>query len=290
MRFALLLIGCASSHHAVGPPAPQICATKQPVRVVDEQGAPVVGAKVRAVTNYWMCGPSGLPEGCGAPQAESPDAMTDVTGTAMVCAADRLDRRMRGARITVEYRDWPRAMVDAEQLQRVVIGPGHETIAEVPCSTSVRVVAQSELGAEPIYGTPIPGGLRTQRYRLANLGPWRYWVRSNDDSCGSFVRIVDGERRVVLDGSDSLIEFPAFAGGAATVTKFRETAPIATATLDDSGRAKIALPDASGSAYCLRIVKGDQCVVTFARAGEIARAELYRGRDADIAASCGRCP
>ncbi len=314
------LAACSAHAPASTPSQPRAtCRATVAVHVVDETGAPLPGATVHTVADFMQCGPSGLAEGCGGGTEESPAVVTDASGAATVCnvAAD-LEKSARAARpevihgsagtvivpppqlrrtsasIVVDHGDWPSARVSLADAPRIAMGPARTAIVEVPAAcpgaSHVRVRAFSSDAAVQIWAKPIPGGMRARQFRLDGLGPWRYWVQSTDAACPSFVRMLDGRavpEALVLDHSDGVAELAAFAGGRATVSRAGEV--IATETLDAEGRATLALPATSGSVYCLRVEKDDRCLVTFARAGEIARPGLYAGRELEIEAACGRC-
>ena len=183
--------------------------------------------------------------------------------------------------------------------------PARSAIVDLPsagCSdhTPVHVTAHGESTGAIVWGTPVPGA--PQRFRLEGLGPWTYWVRSHDDrsgnsaleaaACSAYIRVLDTNAGVVvLDRSDAVIDRPDFAGAHATVTAFRSNTELASATLDDTGHATIALSQGttSGTTFCLRLDTPDRCTITFARAGEVASPKLYAGREREIEASCGTC-
>ncbi len=314
------MIGCAcggpSSTRAGASPS-WTCASKHVTRVVDPAGAPVVGAQVRVQATYRQCGPSGLPEGCTGGEVESPIATTDASGTAMVCSGDQLDARLRDVAIIVEYRDWPRARTGlgvgvpwaTSKPVSIMIGPPREATAEFPIGACddvrhVHVTAHGEGASEVVPSRAVPGAPGVQRFLLTGLGPWRYWVQSDDDrsgnralqdaACASYARVLDTSMQaLVLDRSDAGIDRPDFAKARARVTAVRSDTEIASVSLDDAGRATIPLPEGttSGSAFCLRLDSADRtrCAITFARAGEVARPAMYVGREREIAASCGSC-
>jgi hypothetical protein len=301
----LLFAGCSAHVAAPIAPAP-VCTTKIAVHVADEAGAPIAGAQVHAESTVSRCGPSGALEGCSFTPTESPTVDTDATGIAHVCdvAAGRPGRGW----VRIEYQDWPARLVPVEAAASITLGPSRSLIVEVPAGckdmSHVHVTAQAETSPQ-LWAAPVLGSMRSHRYRLDNLGPWQYWVSNTDDrwgnsaaqadACPSFIRFVDGRRKpsvLVLDRSDTAIEFPDLAGARATLRAFRNDDVIATAILDADGHATVALPTGRGTALCLRLERDDRCMITLARAGEIARPKLYAGRDPAIEAieaSCGRC-
>lgn len=234
--------------------------------------------------------------------------LTDGSGTASVCELAVAIARFPQPRIVVEYRDWPAAVVPAEVTAAITIGPGRSLVVEVPDGCSgmqhVNVTAYPEHGADPTVATRLPAGAHSQRFQLAGLGPWRYWVRSRDDragnsaleayACPSFVRVVDSRQLpdvVVLDRSDMLLEVPSFAGARVTVRPFdRPDDVMATTTLDDAGRATLSLAATTGTSFCVRLDKDDRCWITYAHVGGVARPEHYVNRDYDPAIPCGQCP
>lgn len=299
----LVVAACSAPIPSASSSSPA-CDTQRRVRVVDEAGAPVQGARVRAVASSLQCGPSGLPEGCGSRTDESPVVITDASGTASVCELARYPQ----PRIVVEYRDWPTAAVPGEATPTITIGPGRSLVVEVPDACPgmqhVHVTAYPEGGADTVVATRLPGDSQRQHLRLAGLGPWRYWVRSRDDrsgnsaleaaACPSFVRVVEGRLLpdvLVLDRSDMMLEVPSFAGARATVRPFDHPDEVmATATLDGHGRASMSLPATTGTSFCLRLDKDDRCWITYAHVGGVARPEQYVNRDYDPAIPCGQCP
>jgi hypothetical protein len=268
--------------------------------VVDEAGAPIAGARVRADATISRCGPSGPLEGCSFTPTESATAVTDASGAASVCAAGR----PRDGWLVVERDEWPKRIVPITWSGPIMLGPPRMLAVEVPATcdgmTHVHVTAQPE-GGEQVWATPVFGGMRNRRYELT-LGPWLYWVSSHDDragnsaleakACSTFIRTVDARQLpsvLLLDRSDTNIEFPDFAGGRATVTAFRSADVLAAGTLDAQGRATFSLQAGRGTAFCLRLEREHRCRITYARAGETARPDLYVGREREIEASCGHC-
>jgi hypothetical protein len=303
LRFAWLVVAACSAHAPAPPAQPVKACSSVRVRVVDEAGFPIAGARVHGWATVSRCGPSGPLEGCSFTPTDSPIVATDAAGSADVC--DVADGRPGRGFVVVEYADWPTRIAPVTAASSITIGPPRSVIVEVPdaCDAMkhLHVRAQTDHG-EPVWGIPILGGMRSHRYRLDQLGPWQYWISSSDDrsgnsalerdACPAFIRTVDAHKfagKLVLDRSDALIDMPELAGARATVRAFGTQTVMATATLDSTGRATIALPTTRGSAFCLRVDTVDRCVITYARAGEIATAGLYAGRERDIAASCGQC-
>ena len=275
------------------------------VRVVDEAGAPIAGAHVHVSATISTCGPSGPLEGCSFTPIESPDAITDARGTASVCDVGAAAGRPGRSFVTIEHEDGAPAGLPLDAADPIVMGPPRSLLVDVPVAckamTHVHVIAQTE-GGPLTWAQPLLSGMRSRRYKLERLGPWRYWVSTTDDrsgngaleadACPTFIRIVDTRHppdALVLDRSDAVVEFPGLAGARATVTPFRSAEITASATLDADGRATFALPASRGSVFCLRLEHEGSCRITYARAGEIARPGMYAGREAEIEASCGRC-
>ena len=301
------VLGCthaSSSGLSQGPPPPPC--TPVAIEVIDESGAPLADATVQATAMYMLCGPSGLPEGCGGGNMESAPAITDARGEARVCVGEPrrayTEQRIHsyGADAIVTYRDWPAARVPLGT-ERVTLGPARDAIVDVPAACAershVHVIARGEHAAEEIRGKPIVSAMRGWRYSLAGLGPWRYWVELGDDRsgnsalenrmCPTYIRVFDPrvDHEVELDRSDTILDFPAFAGATATLTAFRSHDPVATTTLDGAGHALVALPTTRGTAYCLRLQIADRCTITLARAGSRATPGVER----DATSVCGTC-
>ena len=276
---AVMLVGCLSGNRTVqmGPSwSRDVCRS---VRVVDEQGRPVAGARAHAIVQERTCGPSGLPEACGGPAiVDGPLKSTGTDGRADLCYAET--DRTRDASFVVERDGWPSATfafgTDA------VIGPARSATVEVPAACpDTRVYAYGE------RGVPILATRAGSTFTFAGLGPWSYWIKTESKTCPAYVRALDGRDPttvVTLDRSDARIELPDFANATVTIARFRETEAVATAKLDDAGSATIALPATSGSAFCMRVAIDDRVLVTYARAGELTRPGMYSDRD--LAGTC----
>jgi hypothetical protein len=193
------------------------CESRRTLRVVDEAGAPVAGARVRAVASGRACGPSGLPEGCVYGEDESPVVLTDASGTASVCdvvvarqrRAATHERRVAAERSSgsggfafgggplphvsngsergwfiVERGDWPAANVPFDGASPVTIGPPRSVTVELPegCSpTRVHVSAYAALDARRlVHARAGEIAMRAPRYRIEGLGPWQYSVVSEE--------------------------------------------------------------------------------------------------------------
>lgn len=272
----VLAVGC-TTHKPVTEPVVLVSCTD--IAIVDEAGAPLAGAVVQALRRRRGCGPSMLPEACMVETAREPAVTTNAAGIARACGPATSDPTT----LVVTYRDWPRAR--AVPAKTITLGPPRTAFVDVPRCPDARVVAQGP--SDDIVGTPVGGG----RFALAGLGPWTYTVR-NTGTCGTFARIVDARHlaaAITLDASDTVLAFPALAGGTATLREFRSDVPVATATLDARGEATLALPASTAHTYCLRIETAADCVVTFARAGERSASATWLGRERDIEAQCGRC-
>jgi hypothetical protein len=247
------------------------------------------------------CGPSGLPEGCGGGQAESPTVTTDAAGAASFCIPHSGGReRMRSTVVDIDYRDWPLATMPLERAAVFVMGPARTALVEVPVTCKdfqhVHVRALPVDGGAQVWGTRVSGGLGlTAQFQLGQLGPQRYWIQSTDDrsgnsalehdACSSFTRALDGRAMpptLGLDRDDAMIDRPDFAGGTATLPGDK------LIPIDAAGRASITLPNRQTA--CMRLERAGRCEVTFARGGEVARPQLYAGRESEIAARCGSCP
>src|SRR6187455_3118998 len=131
----VVVVGCLRAPAPSPPPPPPPPCTPVPIEVVDESGAPVAGAEVTARASYMLCGPSGLPEGCGGGGGDPRSAITDAHGIARVCADGPhrayADQRVMfyGQAFEVSYRDWPVASVP--DAHRVTIGPPRSAVIEV---------------------------------------------------------------------------------------------------------------------------------------------------------------
>lgn len=294
----VVMVGCI---HASPPPPPPPPCTPVPIEVVDEAGAPVAGAEVTARASYLLCGPSGLPEGCGGGAGETRSAITGADGIARVCA-DGPRREYAGQVVMsygqvfdVSYRDWPGAHVPDDS-HRVTIGPPRSAVIEVvpACAGTahLHVVARSASGE--IAGTALPG---ETRYTLANLGPWTYAIEVVDDrrygpherdACPVSRGTLDPrtQHELRLDHSDASIWYRDFGGATATITRLHEQDPIVTATLNASGIAVVSLPTYE-RVYCVRIEKDDRCAIATIRPGGRT---MPNTAGPDLAATCGTCP
>lgn len=284
---SISLVGCTSYAQPVEPPrwTHEVCAR---VRVIDERGAPIAGTRVHAQVAMRSCGPSMLPEGCSYGSEDGAAVTTDAAGVAIACY--RASDRTRGATLVAEHAAWPRARVAWSAPATITLGPPRSATIELPeaCAGSTVIAASATADQVTVEAR---GRLAT----LANLGPFLYWVRTSAVSraCPSFVRALDARDSstvLALDRSDAVLELPDFANATATITAFRSTEPLATATLDATGRAVIPLAATSGSTFCLRLTTPTSCTTTFARAGELTRPKMYEDRADSIAASCGACP
>ena len=295
LAFAFVL-GCGGGLTSL-PAAPRpTCEGTHTVHVVDETGAPLAGARVKAVARFMACGPSGLPEGCGNGEAESPTVTTDAAGAASFCVPHSGGReRMRSTTVDVDYRDWPLATMPLERAEVFVMGPARTALVEVPVACKdfqhVHVRALPVDGGAQVWAKQVPGGLGlTARFQLGELGPGRYWIQSTDDrsgndACAAFTRALDGRAippTLALDRDDALVERPDFGGGTATLADGK------IIPLDAAGRATVTLP--GRQIMCTRLERAGRCEMTFARGGEVARPQLYAGREREIAQRCGSCP
>lgn len=287
----LLIVLVAASCTTHAPPA-RVTQPCRPitVQVLDEASRPVTGARVRTLATYRQFGPSGLPEASYLDTAESVAVATDARGNAAVCQV----RPDKTGWIVVDHLDWPQARVPAHH-RVVTVGRARAAVVDVSAvatcnpTAPVRVTAYAESATmEAVRGTPG----RSQYVTLSGLGPWRYWVRT--EACGeTVVRSFDGRTPaavLTMDRSEAVVEYPAFAGGAVTVTAFGDSAPVLTATLPADGVAMLALPGPPGRAYCLMLEKDDQCLVTYTRVGEVARPGTYLDRRAMLERDCPACP
>jgi len=284
---SISLVGCTSYAQPAEPPrwTHEACAR---VRVIDERGAPIAGTRVHAQVAMRSCGPSMLPEGCSYGSEGGAVVTTDASGLATACY--RASDRTRGATLVAEHAAWPRARVVWSAPATITLGPPRSATIELPeACAGATVIAESAMADQ------VRAETRGRLATLVNLGPFHYWVRTGSapKACPSFVRALDARDAttvITLDRSDAVIERPDFAHATATITAFHTTEPLATATLDATGRAVLPLAATSGSTFCLRLTTPTSCTTTFARAGEITRPKMYEDRLDSIAAACGVCP
>jgi len=285
--FGLLCVTSCATH--VPAPAANKRAVCLPieVRVVDEANRPVAGARVRTTMTYRQFGPSMLPEASHLETDESAVVPTGADGVATVCKL----AEWRNGTVIVEHLDWPTAKRPWHE-RVVTIGRARAALVQVPvaatCTDPKRVTVAAY--AEPLAVDAVIGVERPRHsFTLANLGPWRYWVRS--EACGEIVvRALDGRDVppvLTMDRNEAMIEHAELAGATATVTAFRSSTPLATATLSPEGTAVIELP--SNGSYCLRLQKDDRCVATYTRAGEVTRPGIGLDRQAFLARDCPVC-
>lgn len=154
-----------------------------------------------------------------------------------------------------------------------------------PDPARVHVSVTGEGAVATVYGQAVAGGMNAQQFSVGGLGPWRTWVRAEDDrkwdaslakeACPAFARVIGPDvGYAVLDRSDLVVDRPDFASSNATFYPLDGTERAASAILDEQGAAIVTLPAGStrSSLYCMQLVSADgRCEMTIARAGDVAR-------------------